>query len=171
MLSSGKGYDMYGLILAASTMVPLQGFWNFVVYAKPRYFNRNGSAKLRSNFGSVVNKVSKRTSKTLGRKESNATQPDHHVTSTAKTTSAKRSVTSGISIAKETEFIPFDAPNSPEDNCYELNGNENFMDNTLNARHNHEASAFNDELNTSEPKNDQNSTEDEDARLEMLLAG
>eukprot|EP00956_Cyclotella_meneghiniana_P011206 scaffold15730_cov27-Cyclotella_meneghiniana.AAC.3 len=28
MLSSGKGYDNYGLILSAATMVPLQGFWN-----------------------------------------------------------------------------------------------------------------------------------------------
>jgi hypothetical protein len=37
MLSSGKGYDNYGLILSAATMVPLQGFWNCCVYIRPRY--------------------------------------------------------------------------------------------------------------------------------------
>lgn len=37
MLSSGKGYDNYGLILCAATMVPLQGFWNCCVYIRPRY--------------------------------------------------------------------------------------------------------------------------------------
>lgn len=37
MWSSGYGYDIYGLTLAASTMVPLQGFWNFCVYAVRSY--------------------------------------------------------------------------------------------------------------------------------------
>eukprot|EP00804_Cyclotella_cryptica_P010052 CCRYP_020493-RB/>CCRYP_020493-RB protein AED:0.05 eAED:0.05 QI:45/1/1/1/0.75/0.8/5/445/885 len=37
MLSSGKGYDDYGLILSAATLVPLQGFWNNIVYIRTRY--------------------------------------------------------------------------------------------------------------------------------------
>ncbi|KAL3776736.1 hypothetical protein HJC23_005397 [Cyclotella cryptica] len=37
MLSSGKGYDNYGLILSAATLVPLQGFWNNIVYIRTRY--------------------------------------------------------------------------------------------------------------------------------------
>jgi hypothetical protein len=37
MLSSGKGYDNYGLNLSAATLVPLQGFWNNFVYIRPRY--------------------------------------------------------------------------------------------------------------------------------------
>jgi hypothetical protein len=41
MWSRGTGYNIYGLTLAASTMVPLQGFYNFLVYARPRYFNKD----------------------------------------------------------------------------------------------------------------------------------
>eukprot|EP00956_Cyclotella_meneghiniana_P018264 scaffold30292_cov26-Cyclotella_meneghiniana.AAC.1 len=37
MLSSGTGYDSYGLILSSATLVPLQGFWNSFVYIRPRY--------------------------------------------------------------------------------------------------------------------------------------
>lgn len=36
MNSVGTGYANYGLTLAATTMVPLQGFWNSIVYARPR---------------------------------------------------------------------------------------------------------------------------------------
>ena len=39
MLSTGKGYDNFGLILSASTLVPLQGFWNTFVYIRPRYLS------------------------------------------------------------------------------------------------------------------------------------
>jgi len=35
--SSGKALTNYGFILYAATSVPLQGFWNFVVYIRPRY--------------------------------------------------------------------------------------------------------------------------------------
>ncbi len=35
--SSGRGFSNYGLILAAGTMVPLQGLWNFFVYVRPRF--------------------------------------------------------------------------------------------------------------------------------------
>ena len=40
MLSSGRGYDNYGLILGAAILVPLQGFWNFFVYIRTRYLNQ-----------------------------------------------------------------------------------------------------------------------------------
>jgi hypothetical protein len=39
MLSTGKGYDNFGLILSAATLVPLQGFWNTFVYIRPRYLS------------------------------------------------------------------------------------------------------------------------------------
>jgi len=39
MWSSGQAFTKYGFILYAASTVPLQGFWNFVVYARPRYFN------------------------------------------------------------------------------------------------------------------------------------
>ena len=40
MLSSGKGFDNYGLILCAATLVPLQGCWNNFVYIRPRYLSK-----------------------------------------------------------------------------------------------------------------------------------
>ena len=40
MLSSGRGYDNYGLILSAAILVPLQGFWNFFVYIRTRYLSQ-----------------------------------------------------------------------------------------------------------------------------------
>lgn len=33
-------FSNYGLILAAGTMVPLQGFWNFFVYIRPRQMKK-----------------------------------------------------------------------------------------------------------------------------------
>ena len=53
MLSSGKGYDNYGLILSAATMVPLQGFWNSFVYIRPRYLQ-----KLASLAAASLNRIS-----------------------------------------------------------------------------------------------------------------
>mmetsp|Transcript_9988 Transcript_9988/g.18140 ORF Transcript_9988/g.18140 Transcript_9988/m.18140 type:complete len:797 (-) Transcript_9988:447-2837(-) len=35
-----KVFTMYGLILTAGTMVPLQGFWNAFVYIRPRHLKR-----------------------------------------------------------------------------------------------------------------------------------
>ena len=52
MLSSGKAYDNYGLILSASTLVPLQGFWNNFVYIRPRYLRR-----ILAHFGSSLHRV------------------------------------------------------------------------------------------------------------------
>jgi len=36
MLASGSAYTNYGFFLFAGTLVPLQGFWNFLVYARTR---------------------------------------------------------------------------------------------------------------------------------------
>ncbi|KAL3798970.1 hypothetical protein HJC23_005109 [Cyclotella cryptica] len=38
--ASGKAFYSYGLILYASTSIPLQGFWNWIVYTRPRYLRR-----------------------------------------------------------------------------------------------------------------------------------
>jgi len=38
--ASGQEYDNYGLILCAGMVVPLQGFWNFFVYARNRQMKR-----------------------------------------------------------------------------------------------------------------------------------
>ena len=43
MWVAGKGYDNYGFILVSGTLVPLQGFWNAVVYLRPRIKNRDMS--------------------------------------------------------------------------------------------------------------------------------
>lgn len=53
MLSSGAGYDNYGLICSASTLVPLQGFWNNFVYIRPRYLSN-----ILGHFGSSIHRVS-----------------------------------------------------------------------------------------------------------------
>jgi len=37
--ASGKAFSRYGLIVFAGTTVPLQGFFNFIVYIRPRYMN------------------------------------------------------------------------------------------------------------------------------------
>ena len=52
MLSSGTAYDNYGLILSASTMAPLQGFWNNFVYIRPRYLRM-----ILAHFGSFLHRV------------------------------------------------------------------------------------------------------------------
>lgn len=38
--ASGYAFTNYGFILAAGTMVPLQGFWNMLVYIRPRYSDK-----------------------------------------------------------------------------------------------------------------------------------
>ena len=53
MLSSGKGYVNYGLILSAATLVPLQGVWNNFIYIRTRYLNNVGFY-----VGSTVRRVS-----------------------------------------------------------------------------------------------------------------
>lgn len=53
MLSSGKGYVDYGLILIAATLVPLQGAWNNFIYIRTRYLN-----SVAVYVGSTVRRVS-----------------------------------------------------------------------------------------------------------------
>ncbi|KAL9183978.1 hypothetical protein ACHAXT_002064 [Thalassiosira profunda] len=38
--AGGRSFTNYGLILTAATMVPLQGFWNVLVYLRPRYLQK-----------------------------------------------------------------------------------------------------------------------------------
>jgi len=38
--AGGRSFTNYGLILTAATMVPLQGFWNLLVYLRPRYLQK-----------------------------------------------------------------------------------------------------------------------------------
>ena len=42
--ASGKGYNSYGFVLFASTLVPLQGFWNCVVFFRVRTKRTIGNA-------------------------------------------------------------------------------------------------------------------------------
>lgn len=39
--AGGSSFTDYGLILTAATLVPLQGFWNMLVYIRPRYVNKS----------------------------------------------------------------------------------------------------------------------------------
>lgn len=49
-------FSNYGLLLAAGAMVPLQGFWNFIVYIRPRQYKqasvrlRRASSRFRGRF-------------------------------------------------------------------------------------------------------------------------
>ena len=56
MLSSGKGYNNFGLIISAATLVPLQGFWNSFVYIRVRYL---------SSIASRAHRISERISGTF----------------------------------------------------------------------------------------------------------
>mmetsp|Transcript_6302 Transcript_6302/g.13148 ORF Transcript_6302/g.13148 Transcript_6302/m.13148 type:complete len:1008 (+) Transcript_6302:265-3288(+) len=49
--ASGRAYDQYGFILAAGTVVPMQGFWNAVIYFRPR-------CNKRASFVAVSSKIS-----------------------------------------------------------------------------------------------------------------
>lgn len=52
MLASGYAYSHYGFFLFAGTVVPLQGFWNFLVYSRTRKITAS------SLVSSVVDRVS-----------------------------------------------------------------------------------------------------------------
>jgi hypothetical protein len=117
MLSSGKGYDEYGLTLAASTMCALQGFWNFIVYARPRnYLTR----KTLSRMGSGVNSVSKsfkRMMSSKSDKEKNGITRDETTTpnhSEANKSVFKPGTAASPLFAAESEFVPFEAPEAGE---------------------------------------------------------
>ena len=40
ILASGKGCNNHGIILSASILVPLQGFWNNFAYIRPMYLSK-----------------------------------------------------------------------------------------------------------------------------------
>mmetsp|Transcript_12998 Transcript_12998/g.25311 ORF Transcript_12998/g.25311 Transcript_12998/m.25311 type:complete len:832 (+) Transcript_12998:115-2610(+) len=46
MWTTGTAFYVYGFILYAASSVPLQGFWNFVVYVRPRYLNDAKASRL-----------------------------------------------------------------------------------------------------------------------------
>jgi hypothetical protein len=117
MWSSGRGYKSYGLILAAATMVPLQGFWNFIVYAKPRCFNAKGRETLRLVIQSLFRKLSIRLQRRSNSVRQNESQAPP-VVSTSQTTAAAGINPNATSIPMESEVIPFGAPdpnNNPDD--------------------------------------------------------
>mmetsp|Transcript_11257 Transcript_11257/g.24380 ORF Transcript_11257/g.24380 Transcript_11257/m.24380 type:complete len:290 (+) Transcript_11257:2-871(+) len=55
--SSGKAFTGYGFIISAGSLVPLQGFWNYVVYIRPRYLDRSVSGYFRNRFTSFSKSV------------------------------------------------------------------------------------------------------------------
>jgi hypothetical protein len=102
-------------------MVPLQGFWNMCVYAKPRYFNAKGREALRECIVSII-----RNLRQLSKRSSNASQNQATATKTNSPSSAipaanipTTSSLENISlIPMETEVVPFGAPdaaNEPDD--------------------------------------------------------
>ena len=136
---------MYGLILAASTMAPLQGFWNFIVYARPRYFGRKGMAKIRTDFSSALTRFwrqlrsgfSSRGSKVIRRLSTRGTHMESgtktnakHVgdnsdgTSPANKLAQKSSLADDRSISIESEAVPFVAPDSSGDTPADEPGND-----------------------------------------------
>jgi hypothetical protein len=108
MLASGKGYNIYGLTLTASTLAPLQGFWNFVVYAKPRYFNANGWEMLRLSLRSTYKIFTRQRSTGSHGVRKNESQAPQNVSNPndTKTKSPFKNQTTVI----ETEVVPFGAP-------------------------------------------------------------
>lgn len=56
--ASGRAFYSYGLILYASTSIPLQGFWNWIVYSRPRYFRME--SRRRSTLSKMRNIVANR---------------------------------------------------------------------------------------------------------------
>jgi hypothetical protein len=134
MYSSGTGYSIYGLTLAASTMVPLQGFWNFWVYARPRYL-KNGIG-----FSVFRSAATIRYKRTTGNKSNNASNgssenPQNNtqtnpagetsfvkstIVNTSITTNTKSSVPVNSDIAMESEVVPFGASDEPEVVSFEV---------------------------------------------------
>jgi hypothetical protein len=114
MLASGKGYNIYGLTLTASTLAPLQGFWNFIVYAKPRYFNANGWEMLRLSLQSTYKIFTRhRSTDSHGvRKNEPQALPDVNVSNPIKTLNdiKTESPFKNHRSVMETEVVPFGAP-------------------------------------------------------------
>ena len=93
MLSSGTGYDSYGLILSSATLVPLQGFWNSFVYIRPRYA-RDIVSGITSSFARAT--LSQRS------KSSHVAPPP--TCASLQPWSINRDISSAV--AKSSEFVP-----------------------------------------------------------------
>mmetsp|Transcript_148 Transcript_148/g.181 ORF Transcript_148/g.181 Transcript_148/m.181 type:complete len:948 (-) Transcript_148:263-3106(-) len=160
LVSLGRGYDNYGLFLAAATMVPLQGFWNFIVYARPRYFaNGRGLAIVRSyisSFGKRT-KAHKSTSVTKNTGQSIPEDRTNPCTSGSNSGTAKFSAFHFSSLAMETEVVPFEAY-----------GNEQQV--PPNDAPVSDANEDEPEVDANDNLDDANANLD-DTRYEMLLAG
>jgi len=71
--AGGSSFTNYGLILTAATLVPLQGFWNCLVYVRPRHMKKAKEALSRRI---QTSKTASRLSWTKrGSKPSNNTDP------------------------------------------------------------------------------------------------
>jgi hypothetical protein len=112
MLASGKGYDIYGLTLAASTMVPLQGFWNMCVYVKPRYFSAKGREELRECIRSVTRRIFSIRLQTSSKDAPPADSNPNTTPTEGSNPTIKSSMESNSLIPMETEVVPFGAPDT-----------------------------------------------------------
>lgn len=109
---------MYGLTLASSTMCSLQGWWNFAVYARPRYFNRNGlsvfESNVRSAFCCFSRKPNTKKSKSASQNETHTTMNTMTQTNSAPTTKIHIANSGSNEIKTKTtlqpEVIPFGSP-------------------------------------------------------------
>jgi hypothetical protein len=113
MLSSGKGYGKYGLALAASTMCALQGFWNFIVYARPRnYLTRKSLSRMASGVNTLFKSFARRMSNDAEKKKSGTTHAETNTPthSEANTPASKPVMAIGPLFAAESEVVPFEAP-------------------------------------------------------------
>jgi hypothetical protein len=119
MLSSGKGYDEYGLTLAASTMCALQGFWNFIVYARPRnILTRKALSRMvagtLSRMESFLNSLCKKSD--AGKEENIIVRAETAASNESEAKTPEWAV-SPLSAA-ESGFVPFEAPEAGEvDEC------------------------------------------------------
>ena len=180
---------MYGLILAASTMAPLQGFWNFVVYARPRYFNSKGMTLLMSSIRSArtnfLMRLSTKSTNDENRTHTTATHRGHNSDGTSPSNNSDKRSSPAIdnSIVIASEVVPFDAPDSPGETGDATGDVLNLIDGkaSFDVQAIPEDSTLNpaDETRNDEPNyvpqepvaNQDDLIDDNDARFEMMLAG
>ncbi|KAL7488284.1 hypothetical protein ACHAW6_013868 [Cyclotella cf. meneghiniana] len=192
MWSSGKGYNIYGLTLAAATLVPLQGFWNCFVYCRPRYFKNFKSVPVMSRIVLMINTM--RMSRRSTEKDSHhiidgvATQATLVRTSVS-ASSVKSSGANTSSVTMESEVVPVGAvdpdkpvaPDSyepevvrfeaPETNDGSESDDHNSDNHIHNADDNLPVTEGKEGDNEDDKGNERDSEEDQDARFEMMLAG
>lgn len=91
MWAADNYFTEYGLILSAGILVPLQGFWNFLVYVRPRHMKqlRKSTVELRSQLVSRIRS-------SLSRRTSSAQSTTQKRTSSSNQSSSKRVSTPSI---------------------------------------------------------------------------